>query len=133
MAEPLDDHVVGVLGSGSLAAANGDAAADPALLWRPVRGAGCSHLDLAQRWLRSPGQGFYTIGSAGHESNAAVAMALRPSDPALLHYRSGGLLCPGRAGPRLRPGPDVLNGVPRPWTTRSRAGGTRSSATAGWA
>ena len=48
------------------------------------------HLDLAARWLRAEGQGFYTIGSAGHESNAAVAAALRPSDPALLHYRSGG-------------------------------------------
>lgn len=48
------------------------------------------HLDFAARWLQSQGQGFYTIGSAGHESNAAVAMALRPTDPALLHYRSGG-------------------------------------------
>lgn len=48
------------------------------------------HLDFASRWLQAEGQGFYTIGSAGHESNAAVAMALRPTDPALLHYRSGG-------------------------------------------
>lgn len=48
------------------------------------------HLDLAARWLRSKGQGFYTIGSSGHESNATVAAALRPTDPALLHYRSGG-------------------------------------------
>jgi 2-oxoisovalerate dehydrogenase E1 component len=51
---------------------------------------GSRHLDLAARWLRSQGKGFYTIGSAGHESNAAVAAALRPTDPALLHYRSGG-------------------------------------------
>ncbi|KWX21540.1 MFS transporter [Mycolicibacterium wolinskyi] len=48
------------------------------------------HLDLAARWLRSQGKGFYTIGSSGHEGNAAVAAALRPTDPALLHYRSGG-------------------------------------------
>ena len=48
------------------------------------------HLDLAARWLRAQGKGFYTIGSAGHEGNAAVAAALRPTDPALLHYRSGG-------------------------------------------
>ncbi|WP_109474589.1 thiamine pyrophosphate-dependent enzyme [Ornithinimicrobium cavernae] len=48
------------------------------------------HLDLAARWLRGQGEGFYTIGSSGHEGNAAVAAALRPSDPALLHYRSGG-------------------------------------------
>jgi 2-oxoisovalerate dehydrogenase E1 component len=48
------------------------------------------HLDHAARWLRARGAGFYTIGSAGHESNALVAAALRPTDPALLHYRSGG-------------------------------------------
>jgi 2-oxoisovalerate dehydrogenase E1 component len=47
------------------------------------------HLDLAARWLRSFGEGFYTIGSAGHEGNAAVALAVRATDPALLHYRSG--------------------------------------------
>lgn len=48
------------------------------------------HVDFAIRWLQAEGKAFYTIGSAGHESNAAVAMALRPTDPALLHYRSGG-------------------------------------------
>jgi 2-oxoisovalerate dehydrogenase E1 component len=47
------------------------------------------HLDFAARLLRAEGDGFYTIGSAGHESNAAVAIAVRPTDPALLHYRSG--------------------------------------------
>jgi 2-oxoisovalerate dehydrogenase E1 component len=51
---------------------------------------GSRHLDLAARWLRSRGRGYYTIGSSGHEGNAAVAAALRPTDPALLHYRSGG-------------------------------------------
>jgi 2-oxoisovalerate dehydrogenase E1 component len=51
--------------------------------------AGSRHLDLAARYLRAEGRGFYTIGSAGHEANAAVAAALRPTDPALLHYRSG--------------------------------------------
>ena len=51
------------------------------------------HLDLAARDLYAAGDGFYTIGSAGHESNAAVAMALRPTDPALLHYRSGAFYC----------------------------------------
>jgi len=51
---------------------------------------GSRHLDLAARWLRSHGNGYYTIGSSGHEGNAAVAAALRPTDPALLHYRSGG-------------------------------------------
>lgn len=50
---------------------------------------GSRHLDLAARWLRSKGKGFYTIGSSGHEGNAVVARALRLTDPALLHYRSG--------------------------------------------
>jgi 2-oxoisovalerate dehydrogenase E1 component len=45
--------------------------------------------DLAARRLRVKNQGFYTIGSSGHEGNAAVAAALRATDPALLHYRSG--------------------------------------------
>jgi 2-oxoisovalerate dehydrogenase E1 component len=46
-------------------------------------------LDIEARRMRERGAGFYTIGSAGHESNAYVADALRPTDPALLHYRSG--------------------------------------------
>ena len=52
--------------------------------------AGSRLLDIQARRMRDRGQGFYTIGSAGHESNAIVAEALRPTDPALLHYRSGG-------------------------------------------
>ncbi len=51
--------------------------------------AGSRLLDLEARRMRERGEGFYTIGSAGHESNAYVAAALRPGDPALLHYRSG--------------------------------------------
>ncbi|MHC4832223.1 MAG: thiamine pyrophosphate-dependent enzyme, partial [Planctomycetota bacterium] len=47
------------------------------------------HLDFEARALRARGEGFYTISSAGHEANACVAAALRPTDPALLHYRSG--------------------------------------------
>jgi len=47
------------------------------------------HRDEAGRWLRGRGTGYYTIGSAGHEGNAGVAAALRLTDPALLHYRSG--------------------------------------------
>ncbi|MEH0971797.1 thiamine pyrophosphate-dependent enzyme [Micromonospora sp. CPCC 205546] len=50
-------------------------------------------LDLAGRWLSSFGEGFHTVGSAGHEGNAAVAAALRATDPALLHYRSGAFYC----------------------------------------
>lgn len=47
------------------------------------------HLDVAARRLGAARQGFYSIGSSGHEGNAAVAAALRVDDPALLHYRSG--------------------------------------------
>ncbi|MEU4782356.1 transketolase C-terminal domain-containing protein [Micromonospora sp. NPDC023633] len=61
-------------------------------------------LDLAGRWLRSFGEGFHTIGSAGHEGNAAVAAALRATDPALLHYRSGAFYCV-RAAQADRPAP----------------------------
>lgn len=46
-------------------------------------------LDLRSRLLQAKGQSFYTIGSSGHEANAAVAAQLRVSDPAFLHYRSG--------------------------------------------
>src|SRR5262245_30303957 len=69
-------------------------------------------LDLAARWLRARGKGFYTIGSAGHEGNAAVAAALRPTDPALLHYRSGAFyLERARQLPGQQPLRDVLLGV----------------------
>lgn len=44
-------------------------------------------LDRTSRKMQKQGQGFYTIGSSGHEGMAAVAHALRPSDPAFLHYR----------------------------------------------
>lgn len=70
------------------------------------------HLDLVARWLRAQGKGFYTIGSSGHEGNAAVAAALRLTDPALLHYRSGGFYV-ARAGQADGSDPirDVLLGI----------------------
>lgn len=37
--------------------------------------------------MQKAGQGFYTIGSSGHECMAGVAHALRPTDVAFLHYR----------------------------------------------
>jgi 2-oxoisovalerate dehydrogenase E1 component len=71
------------------------------------------HLDFAARWLRARGAGYYTIGSAGHEGNAAVAAALRLTDPALLHYRSGAfyLVRAAQASPRRDGVPDVLLGL----------------------
>ncbi|MEP6831200.1 MAG: thiamine pyrophosphate-dependent enzyme [Rhizomicrobium sp.] len=44
-------------------------------------------LDRQSRAMQAVGQGFYTIGSSGHEGMAAVAAALRPTDMAFLHYR----------------------------------------------
>ncbi len=92
MAEPIDDYftetILGMVGDGETSS---DGALSPQA-WLDLFDAqlGSRHLDLAARWLRSRGRGYYTIGSSGHEGNAAVAAALRPTDPALLHYRSGG-------------------------------------------
>ncbi|MGA8466400.1 MAG: thiamine pyrophosphate-dependent enzyme, partial [Trebonia sp.] len=70
------------------------------------------HLDFAARWMQQQGGGYYTISSAGHEGNAALAAALRPTDPALLHYRSGGFYCSrARQVPGVDPVRDVLLGV----------------------
>ena len=44
-------------------------------------------LDRQSRKMQAQGQGFYTIGSSGHEGNAAIASAFRPTDMAFLHYR----------------------------------------------
>jgi 2-oxoisovalerate dehydrogenase E1 component len=70
------------------------------------------HLDFVARELQQSGRGFYTIGSAGHESNAMVAMASRATDPALLHYRSGGFYA-ARANqvPGSTPIRDILQGL----------------------
>jgi 2-oxoisovalerate dehydrogenase E1 component len=70
------------------------------------------NLDLAARYLRKDGPGVYTIGSAGHEPNAAIAAALRPTDPALLHYRSGAFYCArAQQVPGSTPLRDVLLGL----------------------
>jgi 2-oxoisovalerate dehydrogenase E1 component len=45
-------------------------------------------MDRLSRKLQARGEGFYTIGSSGHENNAAVAEAFRLGDIAFLHYRS---------------------------------------------
>ncbi|MEV0292333.1 thiamine pyrophosphate-dependent enzyme [Nocardia sp. NPDC050710] len=70
------------------------------------------HLDLAARRLGSARRGYYSIGSSGHEGNAAVAAALRTTDPALLHYRSGAFFVHrARRVPGIDPIRDVLLGV----------------------
>lgn len=70
------------------------------------------HLDLAARALKQRNECFYTIGSSGHEGNAAVAAAARPDDPAFLHYRSGAFYVErGRQVPGATPLMDVLLGL----------------------
>ncbi|MEH6825250.1 MAG: thiamine pyrophosphate-dependent enzyme [Motiliproteus sp.] len=49
-------------------------------------------LDLCSRQLQARGESFYTIGSAGHEGNAAIAAAFRHDDMAFLHYRDAAFL-----------------------------------------
>jgi len=50
------------------------------------------HLELRARGVRVQQKEFYTIGSSGHEGNAMVARLTRHTDPAFLHYRSGGFM-----------------------------------------
>lgn len=52
----------------------------------------CRHQDLEARNMRARNEGFYTIGSAGHEGNAVVGRVTRHTDIAFLHYRSGALM-----------------------------------------
>lgn len=66
-------------------------------------------LDLQARVLQGRGDGYYTIGSAGHEGNAAIARALRPTDPAFLHYRDAAFFVQrGKAVPGQTPSWDML-------------------------
>jgi 2-oxoisovalerate dehydrogenase E1 component len=93
MAEAIDRHFVAAVGElrPAARAADADAGADAAQVLALFDAQLQSrHLDLAARWLQAQGEGFYTIGSAGHEANAAVGLLTRVDDPALLHYRSGG-------------------------------------------
>jgi 2-oxoisovalerate dehydrogenase E1 component len=62
-------------------------------------------LDIAARELRADGRGYYTISSAGHEYNAVLGALLRPTDPCLLHYRSGAFMM---ARARQVPGTDPI-------------------------
>ncbi|MCI5072072.1 thiamine pyrophosphate-dependent enzyme [bacterium] len=49
-------------------------------------------LDYAARDLKKKGLAYYTISSAGHESNVLLGQLLNVNDPCFLHYRSGALM-----------------------------------------
>ena len=109
--DPLEQHLVDALRA--LAGPGRRVPARPRR--RRPRGARRSTaalIDHAARWLQAQKLGFYTIGSAGHESNALVALALRPDRPGAAALPLRRLLprpCrPGRATTASR---DVLLGM----------------------
>jgi 2-oxoisovalerate dehydrogenase E1 component len=107
--DPLEQHLVGELRALAPPDRAVEVPAEASAAWRAQIESRA--IDHAARWLQAQKLGFYTIGSAGHESNALVALALRPTDPALLHYRSGGFYV-ARAGQAGRDGAwDVLLGM----------------------
>jgi 2-oxoisovalerate dehydrogenase E1 component len=85
--DPLEAHLLEALRALEPGGALRSAPPEVEDIWRAQ--VDSRQADYAARWLQQHGRSFYTIGSAGHESNAAVALALRIDDPALLHYRSG--------------------------------------------
>jgi 2-oxoisovalerate dehydrogenase E1 component len=109
--DPLELHLLERLRELPLGGDGGDGDSSEAAeaIWRAQIGSRLC--DFAARDLKDTGRSFYSIGSAGHESNAAVALALRPTDPALLHYRSGAFYL-ARAAQAGRDGvQDILRGV----------------------
>ena len=107
--DPLEQHLLAALIALEPPATIGHFMPEAEALWAAqIASRNC---DFAARWLQKEGRSFYTIGSAGHESNAAIALALRPTDPALLHYRSGAFYL-ARAAQVGRDGvPDIMLGV----------------------
>jgi 2-oxoisovalerate dehydrogenase E1 component len=113
---PLDAYTRRALteASAPVAAPSTTGADQPVAWWRALFDAQATsrHLDFVARELQADGEGFYTISSAGHEANALVATALRPTDPALLHYRSGAFYAARAAQvPGSTPVRDVLQGL----------------------
>jgi 2-oxoisovalerate dehydrogenase E1 component len=106
--DPLETHLLDALRALPAGQGGGEVPEAEAIWRAQLRSRLC---DFAARELQGTGRSFYSIASAGHESNAAVALALRPTDPALLHYRSGAFYL-ARAAQAGRDGvPDILHGV----------------------
>ena len=106
--DPLESQLLERLRALAPGAGGSDASEAEALWSAQVDSRLC---DFAARYLQTLGRSFYSIASAGHESNAAVALVLRPTDPALLHYRSGAFYL-ARAAQAGRDGvPDILRGI----------------------
>jgi 2-oxoisovalerate dehydrogenase E1 component len=107
--DPLEEHLLAGIRALQPSAALRSAPPEVEDLWHAQ--VDSRQADYAARWLQQHGRSFYTIGSAGHESNAAVALALRVDDPALLHYRSGAFYLARAAQAGIEGLRDVLLGV----------------------
>lgn len=70
----------------------------------------CRVSDIEAHELRARNQGYYTICSAGHEGNVALGALTGPTDPALLHYRSGAFFI-ARARSSGASGPDAAQNL----------------------
>ena len=67
MAEPIDEHFTATVSAMTEhPLADGSSLTLPNCLALFDAQLGSRHLDLAARWLRSNGKGYYTIGSSGH-------------------------------------------------------------------
>jgi 2-oxoisovalerate dehydrogenase E1 component len=107
--DPVEEHLLEALRTLPPATASTPVPGEAEAIWRAQ--VDSRQADYAARWLQQHGRSFYTIGSAGHESNAALALALRVSDPALLHYRSGAFYLARAALAGIDGARDVLLGV----------------------
>jgi 2-oxoisovalerate dehydrogenase E1 component len=107
--DPLEEHLLESLRALQPSSALRTAPPEVQEIWRAQ--VDSRQADHAARWLQQHGRSFYTIGSAGHESNAAVALALRVDDPALLHYRSGAFYLARAAHAGLDGLRDIMLGV----------------------
>ncbi len=85
------DHL-DALASGQVEAADGAGIPDADLLELFDSQMVSRQLDLMARIKRTENKVFYTIGSSGHEGNALLGRLTRHTDPAFLHYRSGGFM-----------------------------------------
>jgi len=103
-AQVVDENFIDfVSGFDALSASGTPGEADPPLdPSSPLRGSDvlelfesqmvARHQDIEARRMRARNEGFYTIGSAGHEGNAVVGRLTRHTDLAFLHYRSGAFM-----------------------------------------
>ena len=107
--DPVEEHLLGSLRALAPPSTPVPVPSEADAIWQAQ--VDSRQTDYAARWLGQNGRTFYTIGSAGHESNAAVALALRVDDPALLHYRSGAFYLARAAQAGIDGVRDIMLGV----------------------